>query len=72
MQSHRPVPYGTPRQCRCIVKLGGSAVTVKHQHETLKAEVLSSVVQTLKQLYDNLQQQQVQEQEQQTQPAGVL
>jgi isopentenyl phosphate kinase len=54
------------------VKLGGSAVTVKHQHETLKAEVLSSVVQTLKQLYDNLQQQQVQEQEQQTQPAGVL
>lgn len=57
MQSQRPVPYGTPRQVRCIVKLGGSAITVKQQHETLKAEVLSSVCSTLKQLYDTLQQQ---------------
>jgi hypothetical protein len=58
MQSHtRAVPYGAPRPCRCIIKLGGSAVTVKQQHETLKAEVLSSVCRTLKQLYDSLQQQ---------------
>lgn len=57
MQSHPgSVPYGTPRPCRCIIKLGGSAITVKHQHETLKGEVLASVCSTLKQLYDTLQQ----------------
>jgi isopentenyl phosphate kinase len=57
MQQHRgTLPYGTPRSCRCIIKLGGSAITVKHQHETLKPDVLQGVVSTLRQLYDTLQQ----------------
>lgn len=57
MQSHngRAVPYGKPIPCKCIIKLGGSAITVKHQHETLKADVLSSVANSLKSLFDELQ-----------------
>jgi hypothetical protein len=51
-----PAAAPVQRPCRCIVKLGGSAITVKSQHQTLKAGVLASVTAALQQLYQQTQQ----------------
>jgi hypothetical protein len=36
-----------PLKCRCVIKLGGSAITVKDQHQTLRPDVLKSVCATI-------------------------
>ena len=38
--------------CRCIVKLGGAAITQKTQYETLQQQTLEAVAQQLKAVYD--------------------